>query len=64
MTRIPYLEHCPECTDVVPCEPRRLCDAPMGGVTGWYRCQACLYSWWTGWQREAVSAAPEREDDR
>lgn len=59
MTREPYLEHCPECTQAVKCRPIHCTDTANGGVLAVYRCRVCRYVWRTSWQRE-----PEMEMTR
>jgi hypothetical protein len=54
-TRAPYLEHCPQCVDPVPCRPLTKRDT-TDGITAQYRCPVCLHSWRTGWQREPEDA--------
>lgn len=52
MSREPYLEHCPECAQVVRCRPLHVHPTNQGGVLATYRCRVCHYGWRTSWQRE------------
>lgn len=49
------VDGCPNCIDALAHPYRVTGDGTADGIVAYYRCPACLYSWWTSWHSSALS---------